>query len=47
MVTLKGKQVPIKMWARVEEVESQALTQLKNIAALPWCFSHVAAMPDS
>jgi tRNA-splicing ligase RtcB (3'-phosphate/5'-hydroxy nucleic acid ligase) len=46
MVTLKGKQVPIKMWARVEEVESQALTQLKNIAALPWCFSHVAVMPD-
>ena len=46
MVTLKGKQVPIKMWARVEEVESAALTQLKNIAALPWCFSHVAVMPD-
>jgi tRNA-splicing ligase RtcB len=34
------------MWARVEEVESAALTQLKNIAALPWCFSHVAVMPD-
>jgi tRNA-splicing ligase RtcB (3'-phosphate/5'-hydroxy nucleic acid ligase) len=46
MNTLKGKQVPIKMWARVEEVESAALTQLKNIAALPWCFSHVAVMPD-
>jgi tRNA-splicing ligase RtcB len=46
MNTLKGKNVPIKMWARVEEVESAALTQLKNIAALPWCFSHVAVMPD-
>jgi tRNA-splicing ligase RtcB len=46
MITLKGKTVPIKMWARVEEVESAALTQLKNVAALPWCFSHVAVMPD-
>jgi tRNA-splicing ligase RtcB len=46
METLKGKQVPIKLWARIAEVESAALTQLKNIAALPWCFSHVAVMPD-
>lgn len=36
--------VPVKIWA--EEVESQALTQLKNIAALPFVFKHVAAMPD-
>jgi tRNA-splicing ligase RtcB len=43
---LKGKNVPIKMWTRIEEVESAALTQLKNIAALPWTFSHVAVMPD-
>jgi tRNA-splicing ligase RtcB len=47
MVTIKGEQVPIKMWAPLEEVESQALAQLKNIAALPWCFSHVAVMPDA
>ena len=39
METLKGKQVPIKLWARIDEVESAALTQLKNIAALPWCFT--------
>jgi tRNA-splicing ligase RtcB len=45
---LKGheKAVPIKLWTRIEEVESAALTQLKGIAALPWCFSHVAVMPD-
>lgn len=43
---LKGKNVPIKMWARIEEIESEALTQLKNIASLPWCYSHVAVMPD-
>jgi tRNA-splicing ligase RtcB (3'-phosphate/5'-hydroxy nucleic acid ligase) len=46
LATLKGKTVPVKLWTRIEEVESAALTQLKNIAALPWCFSHVAVMPD-
>ena len=34
------------MWTKVEEVESSALDQLKNIAALPWVFKHVAVMPD-
>lgn len=36
----------IKLWTDVNEVESQALDQLKNIAALPWVFKHVAVMPD-
>lgn len=36
----------IKLWTPIESVESQALTQLKNIAALPWVFKHVAVMPD-
>lgn len=36
----------IRIWAPIEEVEQEALQQLKNIAALPWVFSHVAAMPD-
>lgn len=44
--TLKGKIVPVKLWARIEEVESVALDQLKNIAALPWVAHHVAVMPD-
>jgi len=44
--TLKGKNVPVKMWTPIHEVESSALDQLKNIAALPWVFSHVAVMPD-
>ncbi len=43
---LKGKNVPIKLWTRVEEVESEALDQLKGIAALPWVAHHVAVMPD-
>lgn len=43
---LQGKVVPIHLWAPIHEVESGALDQLKNIAALPWVFHHVAAMPD-
>jgi len=38
--------VPIKIWSRLESVESQALDQLKNVASLPWVFHHVAAMAD-
>lgn len=37
----------VRIWAPIHEVESGALTQLKNIASLPWVFSHVAAMPDT
>ena len=43
---LQGKNVPIQLWTKPEEVESTALDQLKNIAALPWVFKHVAVMPD-
>jgi tRNA-splicing ligase RtcB (3'-phosphate/5'-hydroxy nucleic acid ligase) len=46
LAQVKGQKVPIKLWTPVDEVESAALTQLKNIAALPWCFHHVAVMPD-
>jgi len=43
---LKSKNVPIKLWTPIHEVESQALDQLKNIGSLPWVFHHVAVMPD-
>jgi tRNA-splicing ligase RtcB len=36
--------VPVKIWS--ETVEDSALEQLKNIAALPFVFKHVAAMAD-
>ena len=36
--------VPVKIWS--DDVESEAMTQLKNIASLPFVFKHVAAMPD-
>jgi tRNA-splicing ligase RtcB len=38
--------VPIELWTPVEDVEPAALAQLRNIASLPWCFHHVAVMPD-
>lgn len=37
---------PIRIWTDPEGVEPQALQQLRNIAALPWVFHHVAVMPD-
>jgi tRNA-splicing ligase RtcB (3'-phosphate/5'-hydroxy nucleic acid ligase) len=46
LVRIKSDNVPIHMWASVDEVETLTLRQLKNIASLPWCFSHVAVMPD-
>lgn len=36
----------VKLWTPIEDVESSALDQLKNIAKLPWVFKHVAVMPD-
>jgi tRNA-splicing ligase RtcB (3'-phosphate/5'-hydroxy nucleic acid ligase) len=44
--TIKGRNVPIQLWAPIEEVDSQVITQLKNVAALPWVAHHVAVMPD-
>ncbi len=44
--TLKGQNVDVKLWTDLNDVEFQALTQLKNIAALPWVFKHVAVMAD-
>ena len=44
--TLKGGTVPVWLWASVQEIESQALDQLRNIASLPWVAHHVAVMPD-
>lgn len=43
---LQGKQVPIKLWTDLNEVEESAVKQLQNIASLPWAFHHVAVMPD-
>jgi tRNA-splicing ligase RtcB (3'-phosphate/5'-hydroxy nucleic acid ligase) len=44
--TMKGAVVDVWLWADVKEVESKALDQLRNIAALPRAYHHVAVMPD-
>lgn len=38
--------VPVKIWAPLDQVESEALTQLRKTASLPWVFHHLAAMAD-
>ena len=37
---------PIKGWTVGVPVEKEAISQLKNIAALPFIYSHIAVMPD-
>jgi tRNA-splicing ligase RtcB (3'-phosphate/5'-hydroxy nucleic acid ligase) len=44
--TINGDNVPIRVWAPLSEVDSQVITQLKNVASLPWVVHHVAVMPD-
>ena len=44
--TIKGQHVDIHLWTQPATVEDQAMRQLRNIAALPWTFKHVAVMPD-
>lgn len=43
---LTGGKVPVKIWSPKDQVETQAMAQLTNIASLPFVFKHVAAMPD-
>jgi tRNA-splicing ligase RtcB len=39
------KQRPIKMW--LDDLEEGALKQTNHLAQLPFCFKHVAIMPDA
>src|SRR6478735_12414183 len=43
---INGDRVPIRVWASVHELESDAIRQLKAVASLPWVAHHVAVMPD-
>lgn len=43
---IKGDRVPIRLWAPLSEVDTEALRQLRSVAALPWVAHHVAVMPD-
>jgi tRNA-splicing ligase RtcB len=42
----KGAEVPIKAWVRGVPVESEAITQLKNVASMRIIHKHIAVMPD-
>ena len=44
-VALQGAKSPTLMWAHEDDVEPQALQQLRNIAALRWVHG-VRVMPD-
>lgn len=46
MNVITTERVPIKIWSKLETVEDKAIQQLKNTAAMPFIFKHVAAMPD-
>lgn len=43
---MPGDYVPVKMWTKGVSVEHGALSQVRNIAALPFIHKHVAIMPD-
>lgn len=44
--TRKGSNITeVPLWAPINEIESQALDQLRNIASLPW-IAKLAVMPD-
>ncbi|MGW9349556.1 tRNA-splicing ligase RtcB [Nocardiopsis flavescens] len=42
---IPGARVPIRMWARPDEVEDSALNQLRNVSGMPWVHG-LAVMPD-
>lgn len=46
MNVISSERVPIKVWSQLESVEEKAIKQLKNTAAMPFIFKHVAVMPD-
>ncbi|HEY4785597.1 MAG TPA: RtcB family protein [Bacteroidales bacterium] len=42
---ISTEKIPIKLW--LEHIEEGALNQARNMANLPFAFSHIAIMPDS
>ena len=44
--TINGRNVPIRVWAPLAELDARVVEQLKNVASLPWVAHHVAVMPD-
>ncbi len=44
---VKGRSLPIKVWANEGEIEQGALDQIGNVASLPFAYHHIALMPDA
>lgn len=42
---ISSEQIPIKMW--LDDAEEGSITQAKNLANLPFAFSHICLMPDT
>lgn len=42
---INSEKVPIKMW--LDTAEEEAIQQAKNLANLPYAFSHICLMPDA
>jgi tRNA-splicing ligase RtcB len=42
---ISTEKIPIKMW--LDEPEAGSLEQARNLANLPFAFSHVCLMPDT
>ena len=45
MKEITTEKIPIKLW--LEDIEDGAMSQVKNLANLPFAFKHIAIMPDS
>jgi len=45
MKVITTEKLPIKLW--LEDIEESAMTQVRNLANLPFAFKHIAIMPDS
>ena len=45
MKVIREDGLPIKMW--LSDIEDSALDQARNLARLPFAFSHIALMPDA
>lgn len=44
---IETEKLPIKLWLDVDDVEEDTLQQARDLANLPFAFSHIAIMPDT
>ncbi|MDD2558910.1 MAG: RtcB family protein, partial [Desulfuromonas sp.] len=44
---VETEKLPIKIWLKKDQMEEGALQQARNLANLPFAFSHIAIMPDT